>query len=81
MAVGKYCVTWLGRGRVTTIMGRKMALFIVRGALRQLASGVLPKKSKCNHHDDGEDFDTNVLGLLEDLDQTVEERGQPQKPF
>jgi hypothetical protein len=57
-----------------------MALLTVRDVGRVLV-GVLPKRGEENHHDNRQNSYADCLGLLEDLDEAVHERGQPEKPF
>jgi len=42
---------------------------------------ILPECSEDNHDNDGKNSDTNCLGFLEYLDETVQERSHPEKPL
>ena len=43
--------------------------------------GEIPKECKSNHHHDGKQSNTPMLGFLEHLHQTVQECSKPEEPL
>lgn len=73
--------TWGGRGSVTTMIGKKMALpGLVTDAVG-LGVKNLPKTEEEDTKEDGQESDTDRLSLLEDLHKAVCECGDPEEPF
>lgn len=80
MTWGKYWTTCAGSGRVTTMIGKKMALIL----LEENATAermCLPKTEEEETEENRQDAYADCLGLLEDLDNAVQERSNPQEPL
>ena len=73
-------MTCEGRGRVTTMIGKKMALLLLVGFQTE-GWRHLPKKEEHDTKEDRQDADADCLGLLEDLDDTVQKCSNPEEPF
>lgn len=79
-------MTCLGRGSVTSIIGRKIQLFqkeSVSSRVRKVSvcGDVSPKQDKEDPNDETQDSDGPMLCLLKDFEQAIDESYEPQKPF
>ena len=82
MKSGKYWVIMAGRGRVTIIIGKNIALSTVN--YQYFITIVVfhsPQSRESNDHEHSQNSYSPVLSLLIDLDQTVQKGCEPQEPF
>lgn len=63
------------------MIGRKMAL-VVSAKIHPFADGMyLPETEEEDTEENGQDAHTDCLCLLEDLDNAVQKRSNPEEPF
>lgn len=75
-------MTWDGRGRVTTMIGKKMALVVLEEfAVCSHEVGFLPEEKEEDAEEDGQNAHADGLCFLEDLDNAVHERSDPEEPL
>jgi hypothetical protein len=62
------------------MMGKKMALRLL-ASTGTVGGWSIPEQEEENTEEDGQNADAHGLGLLEDLDNAVQEGSDPEKPL